>query len=229
MVSPLVIGIAVAVAVVGIGAVTYFSREAQLRRAMKAVPLSTVAGATEGARVRIVGRVVQRDHVLDAPLSQRRCVAFRVLVETRRQSGKSSHWVKTIDEHSEVDFILEDETGRARVEAPGGEFLIVLDHSESSGFLNDATPELEEFLTARGHTSTSFIGMNKTMRYREGALELGEQIAVVGLARWEDDPEAGAVDAGGGGFRDAARKKRLVLTASEGAPIHASDDQATHT
>jgi hypothetical protein len=104
----------------------------------------------------------------------------------------------------------------------------VLDHSDSSGFLNDASPELEAFLSERGHQSTSFLGMNKTMRYREGALETGEQIAVVGLAHWEDDPEAGAIDTGGGGFRDAVRKKRLVLTASEGAALHASDDQATH-
>lgn len=226
--SPLVIACVVGAGIVLIGLTMYFSRDAQLRRAMQAVPLSTVAGATEGARVRIVGRVVERDRTLAGPLSHRRCVAFRVLVETRRQSGKSSHWVKTIDEHQEVDFVLEDETGRARVESRGSDFLIVLDHSESSGFLNDATPELEEFLVARGHTSTSFLGTNKTMRYHEGALEIGEQIAVVGLAHWEDDPEAGAIDTGGGGFRDAIRKKRLVLTASEGSPLHASDDQATH-
>jgi hypothetical protein len=226
--SPVVVAAVIIGALVVIGLATYFSRDARLRRAMKAVPLSTIAGATEGARVRIVGRVLARDRVLRGPLSHRECVAFRVLVETRRQSGKSSHWVKTIDEHQEVDFVLEDETGRARVESRGSDFLIVLDHSDSSGFLNDASPELEAFLSERGHQSTSFLGMNKTMRYREGALETGEQIAVVGLAHWEDDPEAGAIDTGGGGFRDAVRKKRLVLTASEGAALHASDDQATH-
>lgn len=226
--SPVLFGGIAVVVVLIVGLGMYFSHEAQLRRAMRSVPLSTIAGATEGARVRIVGSVVRRERVLASPLSHRECVAFRVLVETQRRTGKSSHWVKTIDEHDEVDFVLEDETGRARVEVPGGAFLIVLDHSESSGFLNDATPELESFLSDRGHTSTSFLGLNKSMRYREGALELGEKIAVVGLAHWEDDPEAGAIDTGAGGFRDAVRKKRLVLTASEGQPLHASDDVSTH-
>jgi hypothetical protein len=226
--SGIVAGLVLLVIIVAIAIGMYFSPEAQLRRSMKSVTVSTVAGAAEGTRVRIVGRVARRERVLAAPLSHRNCVAFRVLVETRRQSGKSSHWVRTIDEHEEVDFLLEDDTGRARVEVRGGAFLIVLDHSESSGFMNDATHELESFLADRGHTSTSFLGLNKTMRYREGALELGEQIAVVGLAHWEDDPEAGAIDTGAGGFRDAVRKKRLVLTATEGQPLHASDDPTTH-
>ncbi|MBX7191130.1 MAG: E3 ubiquitin ligase family protein [Sandaracinaceae bacterium] len=214
----------VVVVVVGLAAM-FFSEAAQTRRAMLRVPRSNVSAAIDGELVRLVGRVVELDPALDAPLSHRRCVAFRVLVETKQSTGKSSHWVSTIDQRESVRFVLEDESGRARIEAAQSKLLVELDEEQGSGFLNDATPELEAYLAEHGKESTNFLGLNKSMRYREGVLALGETVAVLGVARWEDDPDAGAVDMGQAGFRDAPRKKRLVLEpANDG--LYASDDPA---
>lgn len=50
-------------------------------------------------------------------------------------------------------------------------------------------------------------------------------IAVTGRARWEDDPEAGALTPGEvGGYRAAARRQRLVIEADD-EPVRASDDR----
>ena len=53
-----------------------------------------------------------------------------------------------------------------------------------SGFLNDATPDLERFLSERGCTSTGILGTNRTMRYKEGTLEQKEKFVVVGKGHW---------------------------------------------
>lgn len=196
----------------------------QTLRALRSVPRVSVSDATEGSLVRIVGTLRAGARTLEAPLSGRPCACFRVEVDVRVSTGKSSSWRNIIREEDGADFFVEDPSGRALVKGGTVEAAIVLDHHLKSGTFDDATPELEAYLARHGHKSTDFLGFNKAIRYREGVLEPGETVAVLGRARWEDDPEAGAAQPSSGGYRESARKKRLVLEPGELGPVRVSDD-----
>jgi len=222
-VSVIVFGV-VGIFVVGLGFYaisTYYSEESTTLRAMRAAPQVRIGDAKDGARVRLVARVSSHgDERLAAPLSGRACVAFRVHVEERVRGRKSSHWRTMIDERESVDFVLEDPSGRAIVRARGAKLLIDLDHRQGSGTFHDATPALESYLARHGQQSTGLLGFNRPMRYREGALDIGETVSVVGVARWEDDPGASIEPVG---FRDASRRKRLVIEPGPDGALYASD------
>ncbi|UJR86322.1 E3 ubiquitin ligase family protein [Sandaracinus amylolyticus] len=223
MISPLILFAALgAVGAAALGA-WWFSPYQQTLRAIRAAPLVRVADAPDGQLVRILGTLRAGTRTLDAPLSQLTCAAYRVEVDVRVSTGKSSSWRSLIRDRESVDFVVEDETGRAIVKALQLEPAIVLDHHQRSGTWNDATPELDAYLTRHGHKSTDFFGFNKGMRYQEGVLEPGETVAILGLARWEDDPHPGAAR-GGAGYRETARRKRLVIEPSALGPVRASDD-----
>ncbi len=64
-------------------------------------------------------------------------------------------------------------------------------------------------LQSYGKDSTNLLGLNKSIRYREGALEAGELVAVLGRGRWQPDPDPNQK----GGYRD--RAMRLLIEAGE--------------
>ena len=49
-----------------------------------------------------------------------------------------------------MDFVLDDGTGRAIVEAEDAQVSVVMDAHFRSGAFNDATPQLESFLAKHG-------------------------------------------------------------------------------
>jgi hypothetical protein len=203
----------------------WFSAFQRTLRGLRRAPEVAVANAYDGMIVRIRGTIVAHGETLVAPLSGRACVHYDVHVEERVSTGKSSTWRTMFRESDERPFVVEDETGRAIVRGLPLRTAVVVDHHQRSGFLSDATPGLLALLARHGRDSTNFLGLNRTIRYREGALEPGEQVAVLGLARWEDDPAPDAIDpAAQTAYRGAsARKKRLVIEAA-GDAVLASDD-----
>lgn len=206
------------------GLVWWLSPRQRTLRALRAAPRVRVVDARAGELVRIVGRLRPRATPLIAPLSGRACASYDLQVDVRRKSGKSSHWSQLFHERASCDFAVEDESGIALVETSSFECAIVLDHHRTSGTFDDATPDLERLLARHGQSSTDLFGFNRGLRYREGLLEAGEEVAVLGRARWEDDPEAGAMAPGPtSGYRETARPKRLVIEAADG-PVLASDE-----
>lgn len=208
---------AAAIAVV-VFVVWWFGADQQARRLMKGIPVRAIRDVIEGEVARVVGAVAV-DAPVRAPLSGRACAYWRIVVEERRRRGKNSRWVKVIDEHGGVDFVIRDETGKALVKTDHVHAVLENDGGGSSGFFNDPSPELDEFLASRGHTSKGFL-FNKSMRYREGVVEHGETVAAVGAARWEPDPELDVQ--GQAGYRE--RAKRLVLDRRAEGPLLLSDE-----
>lgn len=210
----------------GFGAVAWaswwFSAEQRARRAMRSAAPRRIEDVLEGEIARVIGRAEPHSAgVLRAPLSGRACLCWRVVVEEYRRSGKSGRYHTIVDEHEARDFLVRDESGKALVKAHFVQPLLQRDQQLSSGFLNDATPELEAFLSERGLKSTGWV-FNKSMRYFEGVLEPGEPVAVVGVGRWERDPEEPA--RAGAGYRDAQAPKRLVVESPASGPILLSDE-----
>jgi len=202
--------IAVAVGAIAFAA-WYFSKEQRIKRALRKAPRLTVGDFAEGTEAKLVGAVRLLDE-FSSPLSGRACAQYHVKVEQLRSTGKSSHWRTIIEEERSVTFVLDDGTGRAVVEAENAHFAVVKDARFRSGTFKDADPVLERFLANHGTKSTGLLGFNKKLRYKEGVIEEGEQVAVYGRGVWEKD------DSG---------KRQLVIRRPHEGPLLVSDDPST--
>jgi hypothetical protein len=228
MEGPLIMALAATVAVgIGVTALLYklFSPTARARRALRAAQRVPVAEVHDGQAVKLVGRLRldPTAQELAAPITGRRCAYFEASVDQRKSSGKSSHWSTIIRETDFVgSFYVEDSSGRALVEVFLPQVVLTMDAHFSSGTFNDASPRLERFLSRHGESSEGWV-FNKTLRYTEGALEEGEEVAVYGLCVQEPDPDPRA--GGGVGYREGAM--RIKLTKPAEGELLISDDLRT--
>lgn len=207
-------------AVVGGGIVAlayYFARGARIRRALRKAPRCRIADAPEGQVVRLDGRVVPGETLI-APLTGRPCVFYEALIEQYHSSGKSGSWRTHVREVRGVPFALDDGSGRAIIDPRIAHVDCQLDSTTRSGTLDDPTPVEQAFLARHAMSGQGFI-FNKSLRYREGALEVGEQVAVMGTAVREPDPDAVHQARG---YRDALAT-RLRLGGAADHPILISD------
>jgi hypothetical protein len=180
----LILGFAVAV-IAAIFLSYYYSRSARIKRALRKTPRVDIASIHEGAVVKLVGRV-DIDEPLRSPLSRRRCAYFEAVVEEHRSTRNRSSWVEVIREVGSRDFRLRDESGEVTVAVREEDVALTSDVSMSTGFLKDPTPELEAFLAGHGQSGTGWI-FNRSLRYREGVLGVGERVAVLGVAQKSGD------------------------------------------
>lgn len=172
-------------------AISYFSRDAQTRRALRDTPSTSIHKVQDGAVARVKGRVRPIHDLIEAPLSGRLCSYYVAIVEERRKSGKSSYWAEVARDARGVDFAVEDVTGEILVRAAGLEVAITLDKHTRSGTFDDATEAEQKFLASMNVESTGLLGFNRTLRYTEGVLEPGEEITVLGLASPCERPGGG--------------------------------------
>jgi hypothetical protein len=129
-----------------------------------------------------------------------------------------------VDERKHQDrFWLEDHSGRALVEIGPSDVALHVDRRYTSGILDEPTPGLRDFLAARGHEGQGWI-FNKNLEYQEAVLEPNEQVAVLGLCRWEPDPDPAPSGGEVGGYRDT--RLRLTVKAPAGSSLLLSDDPA---
>lgn len=200
----------------------YFSAEQVTRRALGRVAATSVSDAREGTLVKLVGRVVPSGDALAAPLSARACVAWTVTIQLRRGSGKNKRWRDVHHGGHHVSFVIEDPSGRARVDVTRARVVLKADHyGQRGGWSDDATDALLAYCAENGVETSNFLGFDVPVRSREGVLEPSETVAVMGVARFEDDP-TGASES----YRGVA--KRLVIVAPDDAPVLLSDHDDTH-
>jgi hypothetical protein len=172
--------LAAAVAVV---ASIYFAKDARARRKLAGTRVEAIAQATPGTTARFTGTIEALADQLTAPMSGRRCVYYLAVVQEYRSSGKSGNWVEILRDEQHVDFLVRDGTGAAHVRMDAPHVVAVRDHNTRSGTFDDATAIEAAFLQQFSKESTNFLGLNRSLRYSEGALELGEEITVLGATR----------------------------------------------
>ncbi|MEZ4340406.1 MAG: hypothetical protein R3B82_27615 [Sandaracinaceae bacterium] len=122
-----------------------------------------------------------------------------------------------VDAHGGPDFLVVDATGAARVDTRVVTPELDRDRRFVSGILKEPPPELKAFLASRGHETTGLV-FNKTLRYYEGVVEVGEEVAVVGKVTMEDVPDEASK---GESYRDAGRKRPALR-----GPVLLSDEPA---
>jgi hypothetical protein len=175
---------------------------------MKETPSTQIAAVRDGERVRVAG-IAEAPKTITAPVSRRECVCWHLVVK-EPPTRRNGPWSTILEEHAHADFAIRDATGVAWIRVTNASIALGGGAHGVSGMLADAPDSLVAFLEDRGHASLFTYGDTPRLAYNEGIVEVGEPMTVLGLARWEDDPDPSAERAGG--FRE--RPKRLVIEAS---------------
>lgn len=162
-----------------------------------------------GQRGKIVGKLDFFDAPLISPLTGRECSYYHVVIKEHRRRGKSSSWVTIIDERRNVDFMIQEGEYSALVSSQNIQGMLVKDGKFKSGTFNDATPHLNAFLERHGRSSTGMLGFNKSLKYHEGILEKGEEVAVLGTGMWENS------------------ESKVLLVNADQEPVYVSDHHRT--
>ncbi len=192
-------------------------------RALRNAPRLPISEVKEGQIAKVVGRLrLAGSEPLVAPFTSRPCAYYEVKVDQKKSSGKSSYWEKIINTmEAQPSFFVEDDSGKALVTLDSHQVLLTMDAFFKSGILNDASDRLKAFLMRHGESSQGWV-FNKTIRYKEGVLEEGELVAVLGLCSWEPDPNPPPGAGGYGGYRDMPM--RLHIKAATEKQMLVSDD-----
>lgn len=183
-------------------------------RKLGAVKSRLIREALDGEPVKVFGVARAAKEPLVAPLSGRECVAWEVKVE---EGGIRDRVTTLIRAKDVCDFVLEDDSGRALVKPLTSELAIDRDQTYSLG--SDASPRLEAFLEEH-RVDKSVLGFTRNLTFREGVLAVGEEVAVLGMGRWEADPDPRPDDAGD--YRKAPR--RFVMEDDAEVKLTISDD-----
>jgi len=200
----LFVGVVVGAVVSGGFFAWYFGRERRLRSAIVAAPIVKVGDVRQGDTVRVTGKLAHGPLTLDAPFSHRTCAHYDALLEERYLEEGKEAWSTVAHETSSRPFFIDDDTGRVQIDTTRFEGIVVRDHHKHRGDLD--RDKALAFLAKHGHAAE--ISEGRVLRYREGVLEAGETVTVLGTARFETHEG----------------KKVLVLGSPEGGTVRASDD-----
>ncbi|RZS99070.1 hypothetical protein [Aquimarina brevivitae] len=170
--------------------INYFSTKNRIRRKLKKIKPTAILSCKENQYVKIIGKAHNLKPALISPLSKKPCVYYQVEVERRRSSGDSNTWHTIIKDEQFIDFSIDSKGQKAIVAAKVPEnakkVYLTKDFKKSSGTFNDAPDYIENYLKTFEKSSQGFLGLNHDMRYREGIIEIGEEIAVLGIAKFRE-------------------------------------------
>ncbi|XMO88177.1 hypothetical protein AAFN75_07750 [Algibacter sp. AS12] len=172
----------------------YYSPKTIILRRLKNLPNQRIGSLKTKTYSKIEGKALQIDTPLTAPLSKRKCVFYKMVIQKKVRSGKNSRWKTIINEEKIQDFFIE-KTGERLVVLPTTNpknyyDYLVTDKTASSGLFKELTPEFEAVLQSYNIKSDTLFGFKRQLRYKESIVEVGERIVVAGYVTWEklDNP-----------------------------------------
>ncbi|HVZ72288.1 MAG TPA: hypothetical protein VHJ20_07925 [Polyangia bacterium] len=183
------------------------------RRALERVGEVPLGALAEGERARVRGTARRSDDELIAPITARRCIGYRAVVE---ESDGNGHWKVVAREERCLAFDLAAEGLAARVEGP---FLFGL-NVDARAALPRPLPEAVLARFGRDELSSNDVfGRLRTFRYQEALLEHGDPVWVLGRASITIDPRGQAASLRGPPLKP-------VLRGAAGEPtVLADEDQ----
>lgn len=151
---------------------------------IKDTPTRLISDLFEGPG-EVEGSAVELGETLQAPISQKPCLAFHFRVKEKRvrrdsDGDRRTTWRTLIDDKQGVLFGIDDGTGIAAVDPNQAELVLDQERRTRSGFFDSAPPHLEATLSGRYGISTKTWIFNKDLRYEEYILEPGERLYVLG-------------------------------------------------
>lgn len=200
---------------------------AKLRRALfpsehQRLSVVTLAALGENERGRVHGAVEATEPLLIAPLSQRSCVYWAVIIEAvqadvigtvipdvfvaREMLGELATW---------SNFAIADPTGRALVETRHVQTVPSYSHTEKSLAAFDASPAQRELLALCNAVDRDWFN-TAAVRYREAVIQPGDRIELIGSGIRE--PDLAAAAGAQGAYREEA-PTRLRFSGSAARPL----------
>lgn len=167
----------------------YFNGKQVIIRTLSKIPTKPTSSLKTNQLSKVSGKALHVEEPLKAPYSGRKCVFYQMKIQKKVSNGKSSHWKTIVAEEKFQDFFVNT----------NGDFVIikpqehprnyichlVKDSNQSSGTFNDPTPKFVALLERYNIEPETFFGLNRTLRYEEGIIEIGERITVAGIAKWK--------------------------------------------
>jgi hypothetical protein len=144
------------------------------RRALERAPAKRLCEVRHGDRVRVTGVVRRLRELLVSPITGRRCVGYRYVIEARASTGD---WQVVAQESTCVAFELVDEGVDATVEGP---FLFGLDFDDRGDVWANLPLGVFHVLERARVPLSGPFGGEKELRFREAALRPDDRIMVLG-------------------------------------------------
>lgn len=166
----------------------YFSGKQVIIRTLSKLPLKAASSLRTNELSKVSGKALHVKDPLLAPYSQRKCVFYQIRIQQKVSTGKNSHWKTIVEDEKSQEFFI-DAKGDFVIVKPTDQprnyiSYLVKDRKQSSGTFNDPTPKFEALLNRYNIKSETYFGFNKSLRYREGIIEIGEHITVAGITKW---------------------------------------------
>ncbi len=219
-----VVAVIVAFIVIVLAIPKLFGRTARLRRKLRAAKQCAIRDLTDAREPRrVAGIVVASDEPLIAPLSGRACVFYETEVVRAVGLGLDPWDIeyRVAIEKRGLPFMVDDGTGSVIVDTARAELLLETDVDRWSTARDVGADAEDAFLARLGHRRRGLL-FEKRLHFRESIIEVGERVAVSGVALPAPDP-APQPDAP---YRQAAAEsKQPVLRLSSGDPLIVTDDQ----
>jgi hypothetical protein len=158
-------------------------------RTLAKIPNKPASSLKTNELSKVSGKALHVKEPLIAPYSNRQCVFYQIIIEQKKSSGKSSHWKTIVKEERFKEFFIQTKSDFVIVkpqETPKNYICyLVKDKEQSSGTFNDPTPQFQSVLNRYNIDAQNFFGFNKSLRYKEGIIAIGEDITVAGIAKWK--------------------------------------------
>ncbi|MGC6432035.1 MAG: hypothetical protein ACON5F_13400 [Jejuia sp.] len=182
--------IIIIIAIIGIGfSAYYFGKKQSILRKLSKLKRKDILQFRTNEPSKVTGKVLHVHEPFVAPFSRRKCVAYEFKIQQKKKRGKNSYWKTLIDEKNIQDFFIEQRGEVAMIKPQTNplnfDIYLVEDKRVTSGFLKDPSPEFQDLLGAYKIESTNILGFNKTLKYTERILEVGETVTVGGIAKWK--------------------------------------------
>ena len=156
-------------------------RRGAARRQLMRAPETPIALVKDGDRVRLKGQAVPRGPLRTAPVSQRPCIGYRVVLNYDDLGG--SGFRRAVEDEAFDSCLLSDATGEAILHAP---FEIRLRPDKMR--FEDHPAGLFDLLKRKGIAVRDGFGRERHFQYVETVLLPGDEIIAVGRATIEIDP-----------------------------------------
>jgi len=168
-----------------VGIWLFFTGFKKLRRKRRVenVPTSTVRGMALGL-VELIGKgTIPKPYL--SPLSKKKCVYFSYLVERYVRRGKHSYWETIVKgSSSSSPFWLKDGTGTVLVLPQNAEMMVPISFQYQTGPFSGSLPDsLGQFLVHNNISRAGFLGIGYTLRFREWAIGIDDDVYVMGTAK----------------------------------------------
>ncbi|WP_144896025.1 hypothetical protein [Lutibacter sp. Hel_I_33_5] len=157
------------------------------------MPKKSIGSIRTNEFTKITGKALHVKEPLIAPYSKRKCIFYTIKIEQEKNSGKSSYWDTIVKEEKFQNFFIEQNGDYVMVKPidfpKNFKSHLVIDKNTSSGTFNDPNPKFKALLDYYDIKSEGFLGFNKSLRFTEAIIEVGEQITVAGIAKWKSIKE----------------------------------------